>query len=270
MTLLCSAPAMALAPEHEVRRLMLATESAVENQRWDEASGFLNRLQGLDAEKPDAYLYYRGRVMAQAGLYAEARSALENYIGSAGSDGQYYTDALKLITDIEQKQKADEDKTAAGDGNGQPIAMIEPAGGDSVDRLRQLYLADSDAQALEIHLNTLLELTGWREDERVVRVGQPPDILYRVSADAGRISIQETRRAGATGDAQRRLSVQTLSVYGIDPDVKWDCRGTGEPLCRVYDPRDGSRLFQLAYDRDRVAQVARTLGQLIRTLQNPD
>lgn len=47
-----STPALALAPEHEIRRLMLATEEAVATERWGEASEYLNRLQKMEGEKP--------------------------------------------------------------------------------------------------------------------------------------------------------------------------------------------------------------------------
>src|SRR5690554_3040991 len=37
--------ALALEPEHEIRRLMLAAEAAVQADNWAEAGEFLNRLQ---------------------------------------------------------------------------------------------------------------------------------------------------------------------------------------------------------------------------------
>ncbi|MDX1633834.1 MAG: hypothetical protein R3280_04310 [Marinobacter sp.] len=259
--------AQALAPEHETRRLMIATEQAIKEQRWGDAGQFLNRLQGLDSEKPPAYLYYRGRVMLQSGLLTEAREALEGYIQSAGAEGEFYTDALELITEVEQQQKTASERAPTQPAGSEQVAVIEPANSDSLSRLRQLYLADSDAEALVIHTNTLLELAGWHKDQRIVRAGALPDILYRVSAENGQINIQESRLVEGE-NARRRLSVQTMSVYGVNPNVRWECPGV-DPTCWIYDPRDGSRLLKLAADRERVAELARTLGQLIRTLQAP-
>ena len=69
---------------------------------------------------------------------------------------------------------------------------------------------------------------------------------------------------GTDGTTVRRTL--SLSVFGVNPQLRWDC----EPVvgaCWVYDPRDGSRLFQLAENRDQARDIARTLGRLIRNLQ---
>ncbi|MBS3805653.1 MAG: hypothetical protein KGY54_13985, partial [Oleiphilaceae bacterium] len=179
--------AQALTPEHETRRLMLATEEAIEEEQWQQASEYLNRLQGLGTDKPPAYLYYRGKVMLETGFEAKALAALENYIEEAGEEGQYYTDTLKMITRIEQQGAAA--AQSAEDNQGEQVAVIEPAGTGTLKGLKQLYLADSDAQALEVHLNTLLGLAGWYRDARIVKAGAVPDIHYRVTAAQGQIKI---------------------------------------------------------------------------------
>lgn len=259
-----STPALALAPEHEIRRLMLATEEAVATERWGEASEYLNRLQKMEGEKPADYFFYRGRAMLQAGHLNEARSALEAYVTRASTDGNHYQQALKLITDIEKESRAS--VRALADGRGQvrePVATIEPAGGQDLTALRQLYLANSDREALTIHLNALLETAGWRRDKTVVRLDRPADIRYRVNVGNGTLNIQEITRNTDDTTVQTSLS---LAVFGINPQPRWDC----EPAigaCWIYDPRDGSRLFQLAQSRNQVNDIALTLGRLIRNLQ---
>jgi len=259
-----SAPVQALAPEHEIRRLMLATEEAVAAERWGEASEYLNRLQKMEGEKPADYFYYRGRAMLQAGHLNEARSAFEAYVSRVGVDGEHYQQSLKLITDIEKENRAN--VRALADGNGgvkEPVAIIEPAGGQEMKTLRELYLADSDREALTIHLNALLETAGWRRDKTVVRLDRPADIQYRVSSSNGNLNIQELTRNPDNTTVQKSVS---LPVFGINPQPRWDC----EPAvgaCWIYDPRDGSRLFQLAQSRNQVNEIALTLGRLIRNLQ---
>lgn len=257
----------ALAPEHEMRRLMLATEEAVKAGNWGEAGEFLNRLQQLEGKKPVDYFFYRGQVMLQAGHLNEAQSALEAYVTQAGSDGSHYQAALKLITEVERARKSRAgaaSKVAAGEAP--KIAVIEPAGGQSIAALRQLYLADSDREALTLHLNSLLDVAGWRKDRTVVRLDKPADVSYRVATRGSTISIQEIRRESGS---QVVRTTETLDVFGVNPLIEWDC----EPAvasCWVYDPRDGSRLLQLAMDREQARDVARTLGQLIRHLQAPN
>ena len=256
--------AHALAPEHEIRRLMLATEEAVAAENWSEAGEYLNRLQAMEGEKPAEYYYYRGRAMLQANHLNEARSALEQYITWAGAEGTHYQQSLKLITDIEKASRASVRALAEGQANAnEPVAVIEPANEQDMKTLRQLYLAGSDREALVIHLNTLLETAGWRRDKTVVRLDRPADRQYQVALDDGNISIQDIERNPDGTTVRRTLS---LSVFGVNPQLRWDC----EPVvgaCWVYDPRDGSRLFQLAENRDKARDIARTLGRLIRNLQ---
>ncbi len=259
------ASAAALPPEHEVRRLMLATEAAVSEAKWGEAGEYLNRLQALEAAKPADYLYYRGRVMFEAGHYNEARSALEQYISASGAEARHYNAALQLITELEKAQRA------AGNGvdtaaNGEPVAVIEPVGDESLQSLRRLYLTNSDASALTIHVNSLLELNGWRQNRGAVLDGSPPDIQYKVAAGNGEIRIQQSVAPRSAGP--RQVSTEALSVYGVNPVVHWDCEPATQ-TCWIYDPRDGSRLMQLGHDREKTRDAARTLGRLIKALQNP-
>ena len=257
-------PALALAPEHEVRRLMLATESAVEAENWAEAGEYLNRLQGMEAEKPPEYFFYRGQAMLQAKRLNEARAAFEQYVSLAGAEGEHYQRTLTLITDIERTNRANVAQLAENAGQVEkPVAVIEPAGDQDLSTLRRLDLADTDREALTIHLNALLDAAGWREDKTVVRLDRPADIEYQVTVDGASLNVQETRRSG--GQATVRQT-STFNVFGINPQPEWDC----EPVvgaCWVFDPRDGSRLLQLNQNADATREIARTLGRLIRNLQ---
>ncbi|WP_372966529.1 hypothetical protein [Marinobacter sp.] len=256
--------AQGLEPEHEIRRLMLATEDAVSGGRWGEAGEYLNRLQAMEGDKPAEYFYYRGRAMLQARHLNEARSALESYVSRVGADGQHYQQSLKLITDIEKENKASARALIEGGASvKEPVAVIEPAGREDTKALRSLYLAKTDREALTIHLNALLDANGWRKDKAVVRLDRPADIEYRVTLDGSVLNIQEIRR-GAGDTTVRKTS--SLSVYGVNPQPRWDCE-TVVAACWIYDPRDGSRLFQLAPNQSQVNEVAQTLGQLIRNLQ---
>ena len=262
--LLLAGPALALAPEHETRRLMLATEQAVESDSWGEAAEYLNRLQQLEGEKPTDYYFYRGRVMLESSHLNEAQSALETYVSQAGAEGAHYQESLQFITSIEKtrKQNALAPQPA---GEREQVAVIEPAGDGRVESLRKLYLAESDSEALTLHLNSLLELAGWRRDQALVRLDRPADVEYRIGTQGDEVQVQEIRRAE---DGRILRSTEPMSVFGINPQVEWRCEVTVS-TCWVYDPRDGSRLLQLAENRERVEEIAETLGQLIRSLQAP-
>lgn len=265
-SLLMAGQVSALEPEHETRRLMLATEEAVSSESWGEAGEYLNRLQQLEGEKPANYFYFRGRVMLESDHYNEAQAALEKYVSLAGSEGEHYTDALKLITNVE---KARQQEGANAKSNGAvdpaPVAIIEPAGEQSLGKLRELYLADSNADALVIHANTLLDVAGWREDQRIVRLDRPADVSYRIERLNDTISIQESRRESGGRVVK---TTESMGVFGVNPQIEWNCESS-TASCWIYDPRDGSRLMKLSPDRERAEEIARTLGRLIRTMQSP-
>jgi len=262
---LLASQAWALAPEHETRRLMLATEEAVAAESWGEAGEYLNRLQQLEGTKPADYFYYRGRVMLQAGHLNEAQSALEAYVTAAGAEGSHYQKALKLITDVEKARKERAVAPTNGNGEASKVAVIEPAGDQQMASLRKLYLVNSDQEALELHMNSLLEVAGWRENQTIVQVDEPADVSYRIRAETNAVNVQEIRR-----DNEGRMvrTTQTMSVFGVNPQVEWACE-PATTTCWVYDPRDGSRMMQLALDREQTREIARTFGRLIRNLQNP-
>ncbi|MDI9245072.1 hypothetical protein [Marinobacter sp. CHS3-4] len=257
--------ALALEPEHEMRRLMLATETAVKAESWGEASEYLSRLQQMETGKPADYLYYRGRVMLESGHLNEAQSALEGYISQAGAQGDHYTAALTMITRVEKARKREKSPTnQVTPAESEPVAVIEPAGEASADQLRELYLVDSEAEALVMHLNALLSNVGWRADQRIKRLDRPADISYRVSRNNDSLNIQEARRE-TNGRVAR--TTESMTVFGVNPAIDWDCEPAAA-ACWIYDPRDGSRLMQLAENQGAASEIARTLGRLIRTMQN--
>lgn len=257
--------AFALPPEHEIRRLMLATEQAISTDSWGDASEYLGRLQQLDGERPVDFQFFRGRVMQQFDLLNEAHAAFEAYVTRAGKEGQYYQQALERITEVEKLRKDRALAAVASNGVASPaakIATIEPAGLQSPADLKSLYLADTEEQALLAHLNSTLALAGWRENRTIVQLQRPADIRYQVENRENSLHIQEIKRERETLVRQS----QQIDVYGVSPLIEWGCEPT-LATCWVYDPRDGSRLFQLAFNKERVEDVARTLGRLIRNLQ---
>ncbi len=221
-------------------------------------------MQQLEGEKPADYYFYRGRVMLQSSHLNEAQSALETYVSQAGSEGDHYQESLKLITSIEKTRKQNA-RAPKNSGESERVAVIEPAGDGRIESLRKLYLASSDREALTLHINSLLELAGWRRDQAVVRLDRPADVEYRLGTQGNEIQIQEIRRAD---DGRILRSTEQMSVFGINPRVEWRCE-TAVSTCWVYDPRDGSRLLQLAANRERTQEIAQTLGNLIRTAQSP-
>lgn len=262
-SLLMTGQVYALEPEHEIRRLMLATEEAVEAENWGEAGEYLNRLQQLEGVKPADYFYFRGRVMLESSHFNESQAALEKYVSQAGAEGEHYNDALKMITRVEKARKEGARANNSAKDKTEPVAIIEPAGKESLAKLKQLYLADSDAQALVMHANALLESAGWRAEQRIVKLDEPADVAYKLDKRNDVINIQESRRED---NGRVVKTTEAMGVFGVNPQVEWNCEST-TASCWIYDPRDGSRLMKLGQDREQAQEIARTLGRLIKTMQ---
>ncbi len=262
-SLLMTGQVYALEPEHEIRRLMLATEEAVEAENWGEAGEYLNRLQQLEGVKPADYFYFRGRVMLESSHFNESQAALEKYVSQAGAEGEHYNDALKMITRVEKARKEGAHANNNAKDKTEPVAIIEPAGKESLAKLKQLYLADSDAQALVMHANALLESAGWRAEQRIVNLDEPADVAYKLDKRNDVINIQESRREE---NGRVVKTTEAMGVFGVNPQVEWNCEST-TASCWIYDPRDGSRLMKLGHNRERAQEIARTLGRLIKTMQ---
>jgi len=267
--LLTSPCTFALPEEHEVRRLMMATEQAVDAGRWEEAGDYLNELAGMPTPKPDDFLYFRGRVQAERENFLAARSALEDYVEAAGAEGAHYSEALQAITRIDRQKAAAESKEAeiTRAGNGQNAAnqpamtmMIEPSGSGSIESLKKLYLTSSATKALQLHINGLLDLAGWTPDQRIIRMDEPAQISYQIDAGNGQLGVVTLDRTSGVS----RMTSESIDVFGINPNLKSDCI---DNACWIYDPRDGDRWLKLAGDRERAREIADNLGLLIREMQ---
>lgn len=247
-----------LPPEHEVRRLIIAADSAIAEERWDDASRHLGQLQNMEAVKPADYKYLRGRVMLQAGQLNEAQSALEGYVTEAGEEGKYYDQSLKLITQVEDRRQANPERKGA-----EPVAVIEPAQRINTGALKSLYLEDSARGALVAHLNSLLSLNAWQPGS-VIRSQPSKGVKYQVAigTDAALQVTEEVR----SDSGNPTLRSQTLTVFGINPVISHSCY-EADNSCWLYDPRDQSRWLKLANRPEAVAETAQVLSELIRNLQ---
>jgi len=251
--------AAGLPPEHEAQRLLLATETAVEEGRWDDATDYMNRLQRTDVELEADFYYLRGRIMQEAGQSREARNAYERYVSEAGRDGDMYQEALRRITQMEEAGVAaaralDEDRAEAS---------IEAAGGSELEQLQGLYLADNPVDALIGHINGLLTQHSWKGPSRVIVRHEDQGVHYRISVEGGSLHVR-TREVGADGLAS--ASMRRMNVFGINPRVSSDC-SSREGACWVLDPRDNSRWLKLAEDRDGAREIARMMSLLLREIQ---
>jgi len=129
--------------------------------------------------------------------------------------------------------------------------------------LKALYLTDSERQALLAHSNSLLDSYALRA---AYQVGQPrrEDRVYQLQVSApGELLLRSEVRSQ---DGTLRVSNQRLSVYGVDPYIRYECPRTGIS-CELHNPHDGRPLLSIRRDHQGAAELAKALSFLIRNLQ---
>jgi len=251
--------AQGLPPKDEMQRLMLATEKAVTQQRWDDAARYLTQLQSLKVDKPVDYLFLRGEIMYHDKQYDEARSALNDYVVKAGEKASHYSKALELITAVDEAQREQSAQPAR-----KSVATIKPAGSDEIKRLEKLYLTDSPREALITYLNSQLDLHAWRGAGKVIHLDARRGVRYRLTVGKdGRLRVRTTRFK-ANGESV--VTISSVDVFGINPMVTDECDDV-QHSCWIHDPRDGSRWLRLGPDQGAADDIARALTNLIRVMQ---
>lgn len=129
--------------------------------------------------------------------------------------------------------------------------------------LKALYLTESEREALMEHSNALLGTYALRSGYQVGRA-DPQDIRYRLSLGApGELRIREERRGERD---QVAVLNRSLSVYGLDPYLQYECPPQGIE-CVVNNPSDGSRWLTIVRDPKGAEELAKALSFLLRNLQ---
>lgn len=243
--------------EHESVRLLLAVEKSISESAWDKAQVQLGDLEKLDIDLPAKYHYFKGLAQNQMGDLKEAQVSLESYVIKAGSEGDFYTQALEMITEIDSAKKLvenmDDDKKTP---------EITASGDSYVQSLQALFLTDDPTKALILHANSLLTshpYTGTRVKKQTTENG----VVYRLSASALDLVVQEKRYI----DGQPSLKVNKLNVSGIDPFIRYGCDAE-EFACWILDPTDQYARWMII-DRDELVaqELAKALTKLIKAMQ---
>ena len=152
---------------------------------------------------------------------------------------------------------------------GTPVAAHEPNSLTSAEsenylsELKALYLTENAREALMAHSNALLGTYALRAGYQVGRA-DPQDIRYHLSLGApGELRIREERRGERD---QVAVSNRSLSVFGLDPYLQYECPPQGIE-CVVNSPADGSRWLTIVRDPKGAEELAKALSFLLRDLQ---
>ncbi|UUY09928.1 hypothetical protein LRS11_07820 [Pseudomonas sp. J452] len=155
-------------------------------------------------------------------------------------------------------------------GGAAPAAVAAEAqlGGDEQARylaeLKRLYLTQDERKALLAHSNTLLDTYALRAAYQVGQA-QRNDLRYQLSVSApGELLVRQEVRAEKGMDLT--VSNQRLSVFGLDPYIRYECPATGI-VCVLQNPADGSPWLRVLRDHQGAAELAKAISFLIRNMQ---
>ncbi|RRJ82369.1 tetratricopeptide repeat protein [Aestuariirhabdus litorea] len=260
LVLLPAMPAQALSPEMEMDRYLLAAQRHVRLGNFREAEQYLQRAVALQIPPPAEFYYVYGEVLHHNGKLQLARETLEKYLQQTQKEGEYYRDALELLTLIEEREA-------------KPLASPEPdrasvvnAGTQQADtwmqQLKSLYLTDSTQEALLLHINGLLRNFVVR-DSRVLNLDRADDHLYQLSVPQRGELMVTLRRAGENG---YQYSNAKLRVFGINPYVEARC-DRAKNLCSIAHPVSGKTWLEIRRDDKAAAELSKSLTALIKQLQ---
>jgi len=245
--------------EHEAIRLMLAIESSVNQVNWPKAQVQLQALEALKLKHPEDFFYFNGLVNFQLDHLPLAEKNLEHYVVSAGKQGKYYIEALKLITLLDEQPVKPIPQTARPEPS--TVISSDQRGG-YIKSLQALYLTDDPVKALVLQINSLLSVhayTGSRVKKTQARSGQ----VYSISVVNNQLSLQEKKYEGDFSS----LTASKIDVHGLDPFLRYECTKRNF-ACEIYHPANTHLVWMMVDYDDLVArELVGALTKLIQHLQ---
>ena len=261
LAIFVSNAAWALKPSHEADRLLIAAEQAFANNNRQQAAEHLLAAQQLGIALPADYNFLYGKLLSQQGKTTEARRYLEQYVNRTGDAGRYYRDALVLITESEKNRRPV--TQPANQNPGKAEITLANNNGSYVDHIQQLYAADNGANALVIHLNSLLKFYAYG-DERIIassRAGTPSRHKVQFSS---RGEIITYNKVGASANVP--FKQDRFSVFGVNPHISYECKASTSS-CWLYHPITSQRWLQVVRNEDVALEISKAMSQLIKGLQ---
>ncbi len=258
---------MALPPDIELDRFLLATETYIEKQDYSTAMNYLNQAEELSVELPAVFYYYKGLILQQRKQNETARTAFETYVEATGKDGEHYQNALMQITLLENKitkSPTTNSATPEIDWSSSKKKLEGTSGKDYEDSIKSLYLTDSYIPAFVAHINSLL-VTYPYTGKRIISENQDKSIHYSISVDDEKhISIHKHHKSkGGT-----QITAFKQAIFGISPDFSRNCDERALK-CELTHLDDLTIWFETSYDQDAINEVEKATSHLIKILQRP-
>ncbi|MAR89669.1 MAG: hypothetical protein CML06_02140 [Pseudomonadales bacterium] len=271
---------LALPAEMEADRLILAAEEKLSAGQHEAAREYLQRVDQLEVTPEPKYHYLAGQLALHYGELEAAKEHLTGYVESAGRDGEFYQESLRMLTRVEEQQQSQEaiarsrqqlqqiqsgGGLGSGGGADQDASAGDVAGKAYDQRIQQLYIAPSLQESLVLHINSLLSAYQYLEGP-VKNRDLSPRLEFRVSVQPpSQLSVVRKDIDPQSG-VQATLASTSLDASGVNPFVQYRCSKAADQ-CVVRHPVTGADWLVIARDEAAARELSKALTRLIKALQ---
>jgi hypothetical protein len=274
LSTLFTSAAFALPADIELDRYLLATQKHIDNQDYETATTYLQRIETLKStmpiKLPPEFHYYYGLVLQHDQHLSKARARFETYVIKAGKEGAFYQQALEAITATEEAEMSvrkkskhrQEQQTKRSDIIDQlnQTGLHQDTQYDA--QIKELYLSDNTIKALVLHINSLLTTYPYSR-QRIQTNNNTNAILYKISVNKNDDII--VQQQDNTLD-HPQISSLKYPIYGANPFIRHECYAD-QGRCEIKTPDNRQAWVALSYEREVAKEVAYAFSRLIKALQ---
>jgi hypothetical protein len=263
-------PVYSLSAEIEADRLILAAEEKLSAQDYEAAKQYLARVDALKVTPLPKFYYLSGEISFHYGDLSKASDLLSEYVELAHREGDFYEDALRKITLIEEQLQSQE----AVSKSREQLREIKSGGGierqDTVgkrydDKIRSLYIAPTLEQSLVLHINSVLNSYMYIEGKiKNLETSEREEYTVAVQPPSQISVSRKLHKPSSNGQSQ--ISMSSLDAFGVNPFVTFRCSKVADQ-CLIKHPVNGSNWLIIANDSVAAEDLATGLTRLIKALQ---
>lgn len=270
LALLVPLSGFALPAEMEADRLILAAEEKLADQNFEAARSYLERVDGLKVTPAPKFYYLSGQIAYHYGELGKASQLLSQYVEEAGREADFYQDALRKITQIEDQMQSQEAASQSRD----QLREIKASGGIEREdiagqaydeKIRKLYIAPTLKDSLVLYVNSLLSSYEYMEG-RIKNRNTSERLEFQVSLQgASQLSVIR-KQVKPANSGQSSISTSSIDAFGVNPYIGYRCSKAVDQ-CVIKHPVTGADWIVIAQDEAAAKELATALTRLIKALQ---
>lgn len=261
----------------ELDRYLVEARRLIDERDFTRALTWLGKAEQLQLALPPEFHYLKGRSLLASNRHQAALDSLVTYLNHTGRTGDFYKEALMMITAAEKQtptlkkettQETTQNKTDSPlPKKPQPVATAPKptavtAPTPATDTLKRQRQRAATYQPVQDKINQLLSSNAIYERHGIDR----PTLVYSIRADYGATLVVIRSEDGMEG--LERTSYN-LAINQIPDRVTADCSWL-EQRCWISHPLKPQRWLEINYNeaaRDLLVTELESLVRLIRLTQ---